>query len=88
MSKDQIIKYLKEHPEKKHRRFIPEIVQELTGVTPAAQIAVKVAIRRLQEQIPNDSFGRKKENEWLDERGMKSQGEFVRDGVLYRVSNQ
>lgn len=85
MTRDQIKKYLAEHPEKRHRKYIPQIVEDLTGVAPDQQIAVKVALRRLQEAIPNDLFGKKKEEEWRDERGMKSQGEFVRQGDIIMV---
>ena len=88
MTREQIQKYLADHPEKKHRRYIPQIVEELTGVAPEQQIAVKVALRRLQEAIPNDLFGKKKEEEWRDERGMMSQGEFVREGNLIMVNGQ
>lgn len=88
MTREQIQTYLREHPEKKHRRYIPQIVEELTGVAPDQQIAVKVALRRLQEAIPNDLFGKQKEEEWRDDRGMKSQGEFVRQGNFITVNGQ
>ena len=88
MTREQIQKYLADHPEKKHRRYIPQIVEELTGVAPEQQIAVKVALRRLQEAIPNDLFGKQKEEEWRDDRGYKSQGEFVRGGNLIMVNGQ
>lgn len=88
MSKEQIQKYLAEHPEKRHRKYIPQIIEDLTGVAPEQQIQVKVALRRLQEAIPNDLFGKKKEEAWRDERGMKSQGEFVRQGNYITVNGQ
>lgn len=88
MTREQIQTYLADHPEKKHRRYIPQIVEELTGVAPDKQIAVKVALRRLQEEIPNDLFGKQKEEEWRDDRGMKSQSEFVRQGNLIMVNGQ
>lgn len=72
MTKEQIQTYLKNHPEKRKRSFIPEIVEELTGVEKEKQIAVKVAIRRLQEEIPNDTYGEVKEKAWRKERGMQS----------------
>lgn len=82
MTRDQIQKYLDAHPEKKHRKFIPQIVEELTGVEPEKQIAVKVAIRRLQEEIPNDLKGAEMEREWRAERGMESVSEMSEEAVL------
>lgn len=89
----QIKAYLKAHPEKKHRHCIPSIVEELTGVPPEKQVEVKVAIRRLQEEIPNDEFGQQKEKDWRKERGMQSglevveeiRKEFVINGQKMRV---
>ena len=95
MTAKEIQKYLDAHPEKKSRRFIPQIVQELTGVEPEKQIAVKVAIRRLQEAIPNDEFGERKEKEWRAERGMQSGVELAEEvgkigqlGKLIKIGNQ
>lgn len=82
MTRDQIQKYLADHPEKKHRKFIPQIVEELTGVPPEKQIAVKVAIRRLQEEIPNDLKGAEMEREWRAERGLESVSEIAQEAVL------
>lgn len=84
MTREQIQAYLQAHPEKKHRRHIPEIVKELTGVDPDQQIAVKVAIRRLQEEIPNDEKGERLEREWRKERGMPSGVELAEE-VLGRT---
>jgi len=81
MKQTQIANYLKAHPEHRHRRYIPLIVEALTGVAPKDQIDVKVAIRRLQEQIPNDVRGRKMERDWRDERGMKSINEFAEEAI-------
>lgn len=88
MTREQIQTYLADHPEKKHRKYIPQIIEDLTGVAPEQQIAVKVALRRLQEVIPNDLFGKQKEEAWRDERGMKSQGEFVRQGNFITVNGK
>lgn len=82
MEKSVIQKYLAAHPEKKHRKFIPQIVEELTGVEPEKQIAVKVAIRRLQEAIPNDLYGATKDREWREERGQVSVSEMAQEAVL------
>lgn len=82
MTKDEIQKYLQAHPEKKHRKYIPQIVQELTGVEPDQQIAVKVAIRRLQEMIPNDLKGAEMEREWRAERGLETTSEMCQEAVL------
>lgn len=82
MTRDQIQKYLDAHPEKKHRKYIPEIVQELTGVEPEKQIAVKVAIRRLQEAIPNDLKGATMDREWRAKRGLESVSEMCQEAVL------
>lgn len=79
MTKTQISTFLKEHPEYRERKYIPLIVEMLTGVPKDKQIDVKVAIRRLQEQIPNDDFGRKAEVEWREERGMKSLTEYAEE---------
>lgn len=95
MTAKEIQTYLDAHPEKKSRRFIPQIVQELTGVEPEKQIAVKVAIRRLQEAIPNDEFGTQKEKEWRAERGMQTAleigeevGQIGQLGKLIKIGNQ
>lgn len=90
MTREYIQNFLKSHPEMKHRSQIPKIVEMLTGVPSDKQVAVKVAIRRLQEEIPNDEFGRKKEQEWRAERGMESIHElaekvFVINGQEMRV---
>lgn len=77
MKKTTLEAFLQENPELNSRKYIPFIVERLTGVKPADQIAVKVAIRRLQELIPNDKKGRMLEADWRDKHGMKSQGEFV-----------
>lgn len=82
MKAEVIQKYLRDHPEKKHRKFIPQIVEELTGVSPKDQIAVKVAIRRLQEEIPNDVKGAKMEREWREERGQVSVSEMAQEAIL------
>lgn len=88
MTREQIQNYLDAHPEKKHRKYIPQIVQELTGVEPEKQIEVKVAIRRLQEAIPNDLKGAQMEREWREERGMESVSEMVEEAVFgVRVIN-
>jgi len=77
MTDSEIQTYLAAHPEKRHRKYIPQIVQELTGVEPEKQIAVKVAIRRLQEEIPNDEKGEALEREWRADRGMASGAEIA-----------
>lgn len=82
MKGDTIKDYLAKHPELKHRKYIPQIVEELTGVSPEKQIEVKVAIRRLQEEIPNDLKGAKMEREWRAERGMESVSEMAQEAVL------
>lgn len=82
MTASEIQTYLEAHPEKKHRKFIPQIVEELTGVEPEKQIAVKVAIRRLQEAIPNDLKGATMEREWRAERGMESVREMCQEVVF------
>lgn len=88
MTAKEIQTYLDAHPEKKSRKFIPEIVQELTGVEPEKQIAVKVAIRRLQEAIPNDEKGRELEKEWRAERGMQSGVELAEEVRRFKIGNQ
>jgi len=94
MKASQIQSFLDLHPEMKHRRYIPQIVEALTGVEPEKQIEVKVAIRRLQEAIPNDSKGERLEREWRAEKGMQSIHElneavgyktFVINGEIMRV---
>lgn len=66
----------------------------LTGVSNEKQIEVKVALRRLQEEIENDSKGEEMEKDWRAERGMKSLTEFAEEagkkivminGVRYAV---
>jgi len=94
MTANTIAQFLQEHPEYRHRKFIPHIVEMLTEVPPEKQIEVKVAIRRLQEAIPNDEKGKKLEANWREERGMQSINElaesvkeFVINGQRVRVKN-
>jgi len=88
MKKQTLENFLKDNPQYNHRKYIPTIVEAITGISPEDQIQVKVAIRRLQELIPNDAKGKRLEAEWRDERGMKSQGEFVRIPLSPLVDNQ
>lgn len=82
MKKSIVEKFLDKHPQYKSRKYIPFIVEVITGITPEKQIEVKVAIRRLQELIPNDEKGKRLEQGWRDKHGMKSQGEFVRQDIV------
>lgn len=77
MQKSTVEEYLRKHPEMRKRRYIPQIVSELTDVEPEKVTEVKTAIRRLQELIPNDSKGAALERNWRAERGMESQAEIV-----------
>lgn len=82
MTAKEIQVFLQAHPELKYRKYIPKIVEMLTGVEPEKQIAVKVAIRRLQEEIPCDVKGAKMEREWREERGQVSVSEMSQEAIL------